>query len=215
MQIREENDLVYIKNEKGNEIPFGWILEHGALKNESDYFIATKQRIKDKPNPYIAMKSVKWAIFDSKTGEQVSEEFDWIATVGLVKGESKYFRGTRDKKDAIFSLEGQVSEWFDKIRDRGALTGESNYFWGKRNKHYALYDIETGEKLTPDFKSSVLAGAVVGKSDLVVGSFGEEIFFLYNIQSGKIVSPEFDEDKLIEILKHGDLERALKELTEG
>lgn len=215
MNVFEKDYLVYIQNEKGDEIPFGWILEHGALKNESDYFIATKEKIKDKPNPYVVMKSVKWAIYDSKTGKQLSEEFDWIATVGLVKGESEYFRGTKNKKDAIFSLEGQISEWFDKIRDRGVLTGESDYFWGKRDKHYALYDIKTGKKLTPDFKSSVLAGAVLGKSDLVVGSFGEEIFFLYNIQSEKIVSPEFDEDKLIEILKHGDLEKALQELTKG
>jgi hypothetical protein len=55
---------------------------------------------------------------------------------------------------------------------------------------------------------------LLGKSEnLVVGSFGEEIFFIYSIEKKEIVSPEFDEHKLIEILKHGDLEKALEELN--
>jgi len=102
----------------------------------------------------------------------------------------------------------------EKIRDRGALTGESRYFWGKKNKSFALYDIETGEKLTPDFKSSVLAGAVLGVSRYVVGSYGNEIFFIYDFEKEKKISRDFDEDELIYILRElkGNLEKALEYL---
>jgi hypothetical protein len=216
MELVQENNRVFIIDENKNKVSkdFGWIFESGAVKGESNYFIATEETILDKEKPFIAMKDVKWAIYELNTNKKLTDEFDWISTVGVVKGQSAFFRGTLNKKEAIFTLEGRVSEWFDKIRDKGVLTGESFYFWGKSNKHYALYHIKTGEKLTPDFKSSVLAGAVLGRGNFVVGSFGEEIFFIYDIVSQKIVSPEFDEDKLIEILKHGDLDKALKELTE-
>ncbi len=216
MKLIKENNRVYITDENGNKITdgFGWIFESGVLKGESNYFIATEETILDKEKPFVAMKYVKWAIYEKNTNRKLTDDFDWISTVGVVKGQSSFFRGTLDKKEALFTLDGRITEWFDKIRDRGALTGESFYFWGKQNKHYALYNIKTGEKLTPDFKSSVLAGAVLGRGNFVVGSFGEEIFFIYDIDSKKIVSPEFDEDKLIEILKHGDLDKALKELIE-
>ncbi len=216
MKLLQENNRVYIidENEKKVTKDFGWIFESGVVKGESNYFIATEETILDKEKPFIAMQSVKWAIYEKDSNRKLTDEFDWISTVGVVKGQSSFFRGTLNKKEAIFTLDGRVSEWFDKIRDRGVLTGESFYFWGKLNKHYALYNIKTGEKLTPDFKSSVLAGAVLGRGNFVVGSFGEEIFFLYDINKQEIVSPEFDEDKLIEILKHGDLDKALKELLQ-
>ena len=188
---------------------FGYIIQEGAIKGESPYVIATEEEVKDSRD----LLKVKWAIYVYETKERVSDYFDWINPQGLVKGQSPYFRVSKDKKEALFSLDGQVSSWFRKIRDRGALTGESDYFWAKEKAHYSLYHIQTGEKITPDFKSSVIAGAVIGKSpNLVVGSFGDEIFFIYDIEAKKIVSKEFDEDKLIEILKHGDLEKALNEL---
>ena len=203
-----------IKLKNGQEKEFGWIINEGYPKGDSDYFIATEEIVADKPEPFKELKKVKWAIFNAENGERVSDYFDWITSYGLVKGQSPYFRGEIDRKEALFTLDKQETDWYQKIRDRGALTGESDYYWGKNNGYYALYNIKTGEKLTPDFKSSVLAGAVVGTSEnLVVGSFGEEIFFIYDIKEKKIVSPEFDEDKLIEILKHGDLEKALAELT--
>ncbi len=214
MKLINENNRVYIVDKNGDKISkdFGWIFESGVVKGESNYFIATEETILDKEKPFVAMKKVKWAIYEKGTDRKLTDDFDWISTVGVVKGQSSFFRGTLNKKEAIFNLEGRVSEWFDKIRDRGVLTGESFYFWGKSNKHYSLYNIKTGEKLSPDFKSSVLAGALLGRGNLIVGSFGEEIFFLYDISKKEIVSPEFDEDRLIEILKHGDLEKALEEL---
>ncbi len=213
--IKEENIYMIIKTENG-EKKFGWILSEGYPKGASEYFIATEEIIKDKDNPLKYLKTVKWAIYSGKTGEKLTQDFDWISPLGLVKGQSPYFRGTLNGKDALFSLEGQETDWFEKIRDRGALTGESNYYWGKKNKHFALYDINTGEKLTDDFKSSVIAGALIGKSEnLIVGSYGDEIFFILDIKTGEKLTPDFDEHKLIEILKHGDLERAVRELNNG
>ncbi len=188
-------------------------LNEGYYKGDSNYIIATEDPI-DENNRGKSLQVAKWAIYDGRTKEKLTDFFDWIAPQGLVKGQSPYFRATRDKKEAIFTLEGQITPWYKKIRERGAVSGESRYYWAKEKAHYALYNIDTGEKLTPDFKSSVLAGAVVGTSaELVVGSFGEEIFFIYNIRTKQIVSKEFDEDKLIEILKHGNLEKALLELA--
>jgi len=211
--MKKENNKIVIKLENGKEKAFGWIINEGYPKNQSEYFIATEEIILDKEEPIKYLKKVKWAIYSGIDGKKLTEDFNWISPLGIVKNQSPYYRGERDKKEALFTMNGQKTDWFQKIRDRGALTGESNYFWGKQNGHYALYNIQTGEKITPDFKSSVLAGALLGKSkNLVVGSFGEEIFFIYNIEEGKIVSPEFDEHALIEILKHGDLERALEEL---
>ncbi|SNZ03236.1 hypothetical protein SAMN06265182_0328 [Persephonella hydrogeniphila] len=192
---------------------FSYYFKEGLPKGESDYFIATEEEL-DRNNPLKDLKKVKWAIYD-KNGKRVSDFYDWISPLGIVKGQSEYFRATKNGKEAIFTLEKQVTDWFDKIRDRGALTGESDYFWGKLNGFYALYDIKTGEKITENYKSSVIAGAVVGRSNYIVGSYGEEIFFIVDIGTGQKVSKDFDEHKLIEILKHGDLEKALKEINKG
>ncbi len=189
---------------------FTYYFKEGFPKGESEYFIATTEPL-DKENPLKDLKKVKWAIYN-REGEQVSQLFDWISPLGLVKGQSPYFRGTKEGKEAIFTVEKQITDWFEKIRDRGALTGESPYFWGKKNKTFALYNIETGEKLTPDFKSSVLAGALIGVSKYVVGSYGEEIFFIYDFEKKEKISRDFDEDELIYILRElkGDLEKALR-----
>ncbi len=188
---------------------FTYYFKEGFPKGDSDYIIATEEPL-NQENPLIDLKKVKWAIYD-REGNRLTDFFDWISPLGLVKGQSPYFRVTKDGKDAIFSLQGQITPWFRKIRDRGALTGESKYYWGKKEKTFALYDIETGEKLTPEFKSSVLAGAVIGVSKYVVGSYGEEIFFIYDFHTGEKISRDFDEDELIYILKElkGNLEKAL------
>ncbi len=205
-ETKEGFEIVLGNKEKKS---FGWIIKEGYLKGKTNYFIATEEIIKNRSNPLAYLKKVKWAIYDGNNGKRISQFFDWISPLGLVKGQSNYYRVEKDKKEAIFDLSGIKTEWFDKIRDRGALTGESDYFWGKKNGFYALYCINTGEKLTDDFKSSVLAGAVVGKSNYIVGSYGEEIFFIYDLETKKTVSKTFDEHKLIEILKHGDLEKVV------
>ena len=213
--IKKKKDYrVFINLKNGEVKDFGWIFKEGYLKGDSLYFIATEETIKNKKNPLKYLKTVKWAIFSGENGERLTDYFNWISPLGLIRGNSNYFRGELNGKEALFSLNGRKTKWFQKIRDRGALTGESNYYWGKENGKYALYDIKSNEKLTDDFKSSVLAGAVVGKSErLIVGSYGEEIFFIYDIKDKKIVSKEFDEYKLIDILKNGgDLERALSDL---
>ncbi len=212
--VRERNRFYFIE-EMGKKITqdFGYIFESGASRGESPYFIATEETVYDKEKPTVAMKHSKWAIYDIRTGHRVTDFYDWITTKGLVQGQSPYFRVEKDKMEALFTLEGQVTRWFRKIRDRGALTGESNYFWAKEKAHYALYDIRTGEKLTEDYKSSVIAGAVVGRGDYIVGSYGDEIFFIVDLKTGKKLTPDFDEPTLIEILKHGDLERAVEELN--
>ncbi len=214
-QIVRKGYRFYFIDEHGNQITedFGFIFESGASRGESQYFIATEETVYDKEKPTIAMKNSKWAIYDIKTGNRVTDYYDWITTKGLVQGQSPYFRVESNKMEALFTLDKQVTKWFRKIRDRGALTGESNYYWAKEKTHYALYDIRTGEKLTEDYKSSVIAGAVIGKGDLIVGSYGDEIFFIVDLKTGKKLTDDFDEPTLIEILKHGDLERAVKELN--
>ncbi|GAB6072951.1 hypothetical protein JCM14244_13280 [Venenivibrio stagnispumantis] len=208
----EENQLYFYISKDGERVSdyFGWIFKEGLLKNESEYFIATKEIVKDIPEPLKKLHKVKWAIYNLE--KKLTPEFDWISTAGLIKSQSPYFKITQGKIEAIYSLEGQVSEEFEKIRDRGVITGESEIFWGKRNKKWALYDLKTGQKLTDDFKSSVIAGAVIGKGNYFVGSYGEEIFYIFDLKSGKCLTKPFDEHKLIEILKHGDLEKAVEEL---
>lgn len=187
-----------------NNKVFEIFLKEGALKGESDYIIASEEKLKDFPSKTVAINKAKWAIYNVVEGTRVSDFFDWIAPQGLVKGQSPYFRATLNKKDAIWTLDGQKTKWFRKIRERGAITGESPYFWGKEERHYALYHIDTGEKLTPDFKASVLAGAVIGDTDnLVYGSYGDDIFFVYDIKLQKVVSKEFEEEDLVKFLKEG------------
>jgi len=192
---------------------FSYYFKEGYPKGESDYFIATEECL-DQENILKDLKNVKWAIFN-KHGERVSDYFDWISPLGLVKGQSEYFRAEENGKEALFTLSGQITDWFDKIRDRGALTGESEYFWGKKEGKYALYHIKTGKKLTDDYKSSVIAGAVIGKSGYIIGSYGSEIFFIVELETGRKVTPDFDEDTLIQILKHGDLEKAVLQLNKN
>ncbi len=214
-KIVKEGYRFYFINQEGNQITkdFGFIFESGASRGESPYFIATEETVYDKEKPTIAMKNSKWAIYDIRTGERLTDFYDWITTKGLVQGQSPYFRVELNGMEALFTLEGQATKWFRKIRDRGALTGESKYYWAKEKAHYALYDIETGEKLTEDYKSSVIAGAVIGRGDYIVGSYGDEIFFIVDLKTGKRLTPDFDEPTLIDILKHGDLERAVRELN--
>lgn len=202
----EDKDLFFQIKTPYVSLKLGWILNSGFLKGESEYLVGTEEIVKDKENPLVYLNKVKWAVFNGKEGKRITDYYNWISPLGLVKGQSDFFRVTMEKKEALFTLEGKKTEWFDKIRDRGALTGESKFFWGKKNGFYALYHIETGEKLTPDFKSSVMAGAVLGNSNYVVGSYGNEIFFIYDIKTGRKVSSDFDEEKLISILKKEDLE---------
>ncbi|NPA58449.1 MAG: hypothetical protein GXN94_04045, partial [Aquificae bacterium] len=138
--LKEEGIYTVVKTGNGFK-RFGWVVREGYLKGTSRYFIATEQTVKNSPNPLKALKSVKWAIYSGETGERLSDFFEWISPYGLVRGQSPYYRGTLNGKEALFSLNGQKTDWFEKIRDRGALTGESPYFWGKKNGSYALYHV--------------------------------------------------------------------------
>lgn len=211
MKLIETSLYFYIQNQDKKSPEFGYIFNVGLVKGESDYFLATKDKVKDKPDYLKHLKNVKWAIYD-KNFERKTDFHSWIHTAGLVKGQSPYYKVEENKMEALFTLQGQKTEFFEKIRDRGALTGESNYFWGKKNGKFAIYDINTGEKLTEDFKSSVLAGVILGKGTYFVGSYGEEIFYIFDLKTGERLTKAFDEHKLIEILKHGDLERAVDEI---
>lgn len=207
-----ETDLVFYFQYDGKKSrDFGYVFNVGLPKGESEYFLATEEIVKDKIDYLKHLKKVKWAIYD-KNFERKTDYHSWIHTAGLVKSQSIYYKVEESSKEALFTLEGQKTEFFEKIRDRGALTGESNYFWGKKNGKFAIYDVNTGEKLTEDFKSSVLAGVILGRGTYFVGSYGEEIFYIFDLKTGERLTKAFDEHKLIEILKHGDLERAVDEI---
>lgn len=211
MRLVETELYFYIENETKKSPEFGYIFNVGLVKGQSDYFLATEEIVKDKEDYLKYLKHVKWAIYD-KDFERKTDYHSWIHTAGLVKGQSPYYKVEENKMEALFTLKGQKTEFFEKIRDRGALTGESDYFWGKKNGKFAIYDIKTGEKLTEDFKSSVLAGVILGRGTYFVGSYGEEIFYIFDLKTGKRLTKAFDEHKLIEILKHGDLEKAVDEI---
>ena len=211
MKLIETQLYFYLENGEKRSPNYGYIFNVGLPKKESDYFLATEQIIKDKPDYLKYLKEVKWAIYD-KNFERKTAYHTWIHTAGLVKGQSPFYKVEENKMEALFTLEGQKTEFFEKIRDRGALTGESIYFWGKRNGKFAIYNVHTGEKLTEDFKSSVLAGVILGRGTYFVGSYGEEIFYIFDLITGERLTKAFDEHKLIEILKHGDLERAVDEI---
>lgn len=200
---------VYVhQDEKGSVIAtYPYVFKEGYLKGASEYFVATEEKVGGPAD----MNRVRWALYSINSG-RLSDYFDWVHTSGLVKGQSVYYKAQKGRFEAMYTLDGKATEDFEKIRDRGALTGESNYFWGKKNGKFAIYDITTGEKLTEDYKSSVIAGVIVGKGSYYVGSYGEEIFYIFDLNTGKKLTKAFDEHKLIEILKHGDLEKAVEEL---
>ena len=193
------------------DVKFGYVFKEGLPKGDSDFFVATKEIVKDKPDYLKHLKNLKWQIF-SKDLNPVSDSFDWIYTKGIIKNQSHYYLALKGSMEALYTLEGKKTDDFEKIRDRGALTGESKYFWGKKNGKYAIYDVETGEKLTEDYKSSVIAGVIIGRGSYYVGSFGNEIFYIFDLKTGERLTREFDEHKLIEILKHGNLEKAVDEI---
>jgi len=202
---------LYFYFDTNPDVKFGYVFKEGLAKGESDFFAASKEIVKDKPDYLKHLKNLKWQIFN-KALNPVSDIFDWIYTKGVIKNQSPYYLALKDGMEALYTLEGKKTDDFEKIRDRGALTGESKYFWGKKNGKYAIYDVETGEKLTEDFKSSVIAGVIIGRGTYFVGSFGNEIFYIFDLKTGERLTKEFDEHKLIEILKHGDLEKAADEI---
>lgn len=202
-------DSVYIHQDiNGNQIGrYFYVFKEGYIKGVSEYFVATEEKIED----FTQMNKVKWALYSIGLG-RVSDYFDWVHTNGIVKGQSVYYKAQKGKFEALYTLDGKATDDFEKIRDRGALTGESRYFWGKKGGKFAIYDITTGEKLTEDYKSSVIAGVIIGKGSYYVGSYGDEIFYIFDLNTGKKLTKPFDEHKLIQILKHGDLEKAVEEL---
>lgn len=202
---------IYFYFDTNPEIKFGYIFKEGMPKGESEFFVASKEIVKDKPDYLKYLKDIEWQVFNQEL-KPVSESFDWIYTKGIIKNQSPYYLAKKFGKEALYTLESKKTDDFEKIRDRGALTGESIYFWGKKDGKYAIYDVETGEKLTEDYKSSVIAGVIIGKGTYYVGSYGNEIFYIFDLRTGKRLTKGFDEHKLIEILKHGDLEKALNDV---
>ncbi|MEZ0322693.1 MAG: hypothetical protein ABWJ98_00035 [Hydrogenothermaceae bacterium] len=208
MRLIFQNNMYIHIDEDGNVLGrYYYVFKEGYLKGVSDYFIATQQQCSDIKD----LNKAKWSLYSTKTGK-IAGDFDWIHTAGLVKSQSPYFKAQTGKYEALYTIDGQKTDFFEKIRDRGALTGESNYFWGKKNGKFAIYDVKTGEKLTEDYKSSVLAGVILGRGTYYVGSYGEEIFYIFDLKTGKRLTKAFDEHKLVEILKHGNLEKAVEEI---
>lgn len=208
MKLVLQNSVYVHQNEEGSVIAtYFYVFKEGYLKGMSEYFIATEERV----DGLAKMNKVKWAVYSINSGK-LSDYFDWVHTNGLVKGQSVYYKAQKGSFEALYTIDGKITEDFEKIRDRGALTGESRYFWGKKNGKFAIYDITTGEKLTEDYKSSVIAGVIIGKGRYYVGSYGDEIFYIFDLDSGKKLTKPFDEHKLVQILKHGDLEKAVEEI---
>lgn len=204
-----KHDGFYIhKDMNGDEIGrYFYVINEGYPKGVSEYFIATREQFKELK--YI--NTVKWSIYSIEKG-RLTGEFDWINTNGLVKNQSKYFLAKMGDSESFYTLDGKISDDFEKIRDRGALTGESRYFWGKRKGKFAIYDVETNQKLTEDYTSSVIAGVIVGNGDYYIASYDKENFFIFDLSTNKKLSKPFDEHKLIQILKEKNIERALEEL---
>ncbi|WP_457621576.1 hypothetical protein, partial [Persephonella sp.] len=140
MKIIKTDQFTVIEN-KDKKLILSWIFQSGFLNRESDFAVGTEKEIKNRDEALKFLNKTKWAVFNIKRCERITQYYDWISPLGLVKGQSEFFRVTEKGKEALFSLEGRKTEWFDKIRDRGALTGESCYFWGKKDGYYALYDI--------------------------------------------------------------------------
>lgn len=206
MKLVQEGSIYVNLDQNGREIGrYYYIFKEGYLKSASEYFVATEEPCLSSQD----LNKVKWALYSIQRG-RVSDYFDWVHTKGIVKGQSPYYKGTKGKYEALYTLEGKVSDDFEKIRDRGALTGESRFFWGKKNGKFAIYDILTGERLTEEYRSSVIAGVVIGKGDYYVGSYGDEMFYIFDIKTGERLTRAFNEHRLIEILKHGNLVKAVE-----
>lgn len=208
MRLIEQDSCFIHLDREGKEIGrYFYIFKEGYLKGDSEYFVATDQRFENLSQ----LNKLRWALYSIESG-RISDYFDWVHTNGLVKGQSPFYKVQDKNLEAIYTVEGRVTQYFEKIRDRGALTGESQYFWGKKDGKFAIYDINTAEKLTEDYKSSVIAGVIIGQGTYYIGSYGEEIFYIFDLKTGKKLTKAFDENKLIEILKHGNLEIAVLEI---
>lgn len=94
---------------------------------------------------YIAeRKDGKQAIFhiDNKE-EPISEWWDMVYAVGLVKGQSPYYIAEKDRKFAIFHKDNKdkpISGWCDWIYSMGFLEGESYYFIAGNGEISAIYN---------------------------------------------------------------------------
>lgn len=94
---------------------------------------------------YVGKKGNKQAIYDLKTGKQLSEVFEQIYIPEPFK--NLYIAG-KDKKVAIFDLDGKrLTDWFDNIKADGLLEGKSRYYIAGKDGKEAIYDIN-GNRIT-------------------------------------------------------------------
>ena len=78
------------------------------------------------------------AIFDTETGEQVSQWWKEIYADALIKGTEKYYLAqNKQNQYAIFHIDNQdqpVSNWWNNIYISGLLNGKSDYYLVRNNE---------------------------------------------------------------------------------
>ena len=100
---------------------------------------------------YIGKKHNKQAIYDMQTGKRISDYFEEIYIPEGFKKITNFFIAGKDKKVAIFDIEGnQISEWFDNINPDGLVEGKSSYYIASKDGKKAIYDIN-GNRITEEF----------------------------------------------------------------
>ncbi len=136
----------------------------GVLTGKSPYYIATRG-------------DDKQAIFDVRTGKQVTRWYKNIDPAGLVNGESLFYVAERnDGKKAVFCIDNPkhpISEWHKYISIDGLISGESPYYmYGNYSKIedrvlYNIKDVSGIKLLDKDYRNVEATAFLKGSSNIV------------------------------------------------
>jgi hypothetical protein len=135
------------------------------------------------------------AIFDTETGEQISDWWYDIWYFGLLKNQSDYYI-VMDAYDycAIFHRDGrQISKWYEYISTEGLVEGQSKfYIVATGDDWYAIFD-KDGRRITPQWFDYVWTdGLVKGEREIYLAQKGKKYpnFAIFH-KDGNMISPQW------------------------
>ncbi len=112
----------------------------------------------------------KVAIFDTGTGQQISQWWNWIEDDGLIKGESEYYIAKNETgNEAIFHKDNpgkRISQWWDGIYKYGLVDGKSEHYIVRNEKRYKaiFHKDKPNTPLTRWGHTNFIDGIIAGRS---------------------------------------------------
>jgi hypothetical protein len=136
----------------------------------------------------------KMAIFDLRTGEQISQWFDEIYFSERLEVMMGIYLASEDDQWAIFDLQGnQISDWFDEIK-----IGRKNYYIARKNGKEAIYDFK-GNRISEFFDFIALTGFADRNSDFYLAKKDGKYAIFY--KDGTRISDWFDDIEIEGLIK--------------